>query len=78
MGDKVSELTLKGEASSDIRSICVGNSFPYCSCKTVYFPAYFNIDCIDTWRLPMHTHFAKMFLIYNDLDYDTLGFEWIW
>ncbi|XP_076293763.1 cilia- and flagella-associated protein 65 [Lasioglossum baleicum] len=77
LGHHTMELRLEGESSGDFRSTIVGKSIPiYCTCKTLEFPVYFNIDCIDMWSLPMHNTIIKMIIIQNNLDQDALGFEW--
>ncbi|XP_076653707.1 cilia- and flagella-associated protein 65 [Halictus rubicundus] len=77
LGHHTMELRLEGESSGDFRSTIVGKSIPpYCACKSLKFPVYFNIDCIDMWSLPMHNCITKMIIIQNSLDQDALGFEW--
>ncbi|XP_046143458.1 LOW QUALITY PROTEIN: cilia- and flagella-associated protein 65-like [Osmia bicornis bicornis] len=77
MGDKTSEIILKGKASHYFKSTDFGRTIPpHCACKTELFPAYFNIDCIDMWAIPMHSHVIKMLLVYNNLDYAALAYEW--
>nr|XP_012139804.1 PREDICTED: coiled-coil domain-containing protein 108-like isoform X1 [Megachile rotundata] len=77
MGDKTSELIAKGSASHECRLTDVGRIIPaHCACKTELFPAYFSIDCIDLWSMPMHNYIFKMLLVYNNLDYDALAYEW--
>ncbi|XP_017884975.1 cilia- and flagella-associated protein 65 [Ceratina calcarata] len=77
MGDKTEELTISGEASFDSRSASIGRPIPSdCACKTPLFPAYFSIDCIDMWCIPTHATIVKMLLIYNNLDYDALAYDW--
>ncbi|XP_076545308.1 cilia- and flagella-associated protein 65 isoform X5 [Osmia lignaria lignaria] len=77
MGDKTSELILKGKASHYFKSTDFGRTIPpHCACKTELFPAYFNIDCIDMWAVPMYNHVIKMLLVYNNLDYAALAYEW--
>lgn len=79
MGDKTSELVLKGKASYYFKSTDFGRTIPaHCACKTEVFPAYFSIDCIDMWAIPMHNHVIKMLLVYNNLDYAALAYEWKW
>ncbi|OAD53130.1 hypothetical protein WN48_10759 [Eufriesea mexicana] len=77
MGDKTQELTLKGEATFDFRSISTRKTIPsYCACKTPLFPAYFSVDCIDICCISTHNSIVKMLLIYNNLDFDALAYEW--
>lgn len=79
MGDKTEELTMEGESTFDFRLASYARAIPsYCACKTSVFPAYFSIDCIDVWFLPMHNVIVKMLLVYNNLDFDALAYEWIW
>ncbi|CAK9816862.1 Cilia- and flagella-associated protein 65 [Anthophora quadrimaculata] len=77
MGNETTELTLKGEASSDFRTISIGRQIPdHCSCRIALFPAYFSVDCIDMWSVPTHSTIVKMVLVYNNLDNDALAYEW--
>ncbi|XP_071870317.1 cilia- and flagella-associated protein 65 [Bombus fervidus] len=78
MGDKTEELTIEGESTFDFRLASYPRAIPsYCTCKTSLFPAYFSIDCIDVWFLPMHNVIVRMLLVYNNLDFDALAYEWI-
>ncbi|XP_043790944.1 cilia- and flagella-associated protein 65-like isoform X2 [Apis laboriosa] len=77
MGDKTEELTLQGQSIFDFKLVSIWRRIPaFCACKTPLFPIYFSVDSMNLWNIPMHNSVTRMLLIYNNLDFDALGYKW--
>lgn len=79
MGNKTEELTLQGESIFDYKLVSIWRRIPaFCACKTPLFPIYFSVDSMNLWNVPTHNTIIRMLLIYNNLDFDALGYKWKW